>query len=198
MADQPPPAANHRRRRHAAAVGAASRNSSQVGASRRQARGVRAGYSAPPPRPVGVTIGSIWLIVLGILWILGGAACAVGGGVIGGLGGVHGREWHDDRRALALWWRDCRVRHHRDHHWRAADRWRRGRLWWPRLGRWIGIILSVIFLLFGLLGLLGSIRRDEPQRAAQPASSSPIVWLVGYGFTAYAYIAASQYFSYRR
>src|SRR4051795_157969 len=44
------------------------------------------GYGGPPPRPLGVTLAGIFLIVMGVLWLLGGAACAVGGAALVGFG----------------------------------------------------------------------------------------------------------------
>src|SRR6188508_2878352 len=43
------------------------------------------GYGGPPPRPLGVTLAGVFLIIMGVLWLLG-AACAVGGAAIVGLG----------------------------------------------------------------------------------------------------------------
>jgi hypothetical protein len=151
------------------------------------------GYSAPPPRPVLVTIGSIWLIVLGILFILGGGACTLGGAAIGGLEsqfpgvasaagglvvgfGIFGIVFG----ALQV----------------ASGAGALGGRGWAR---WIGVILSILYFLVGLLILLGSFgAMNDPNAGGATSLIFSLVWLIGYGVTAYAYISASQFFSYRR
>src|SRR4051795_6207186 len=44
------------------------------------------GSGVPPPRPLGVTLAGVFLIIMGVLWLLGGAACAVGGAALVGFG----------------------------------------------------------------------------------------------------------------
>src|SRR6476620_11336591 len=44
------------------------------------------GYGGPPPRPTGVTLAAIYLIVMGILIGLVGGCAAVGGAAFGSLG----------------------------------------------------------------------------------------------------------------
>src|SRR6188474_1508465 len=43
------------------------------------------GYTERPSRPIGVTIGGIWLILAGLLWLLAGAGCMFGGTFVSGL-----------------------------------------------------------------------------------------------------------------
>ena len=47
-----------------------------------------------------------------------------------------------------------------------------------------------------LLGSFGAL--NDPNAGGATSLIFSIVWLTGYGLTAYAYIAASQYFGYRR
>src|SRR5687768_4942742 len=50
------------------------------------------GYAAPPPRPLGVTLASIFLLVMGVLFLLGGACSAAFGGVFSGAEGQIGDQ----------------------------------------------------------------------------------------------------------
>jgi len=155
------------------------------------------GYMAPPPRPTGVTIGSIWLIVLGILWILGGAACAIGGGVIGGLAGTTTSDGTTIPGLGALGGAIAvigiiviiigvlQI---------ASGAGALGGRGWAR---WIGIVVSIIFVIFGILGLLAALGSLN-QNGGGFSLAFQLVILVGYGFTAYAFLTASQFFGYRR
>ena len=55
-----------------------------------QPAGWGGGGMAPVERPMGVTLGSIYLIVLGVLMALGGAACGLLGGAL--FGGASGQD----------------------------------------------------------------------------------------------------------
>ena len=108
------------------------------------------GYSAPPPRPVLVLIGSIWLIVVGILQILAGAGCgllSMGAGSLssqdtsGLLGVLSGSLLVFGIIAVVLGFLQL-----------ASGVGALGGRGWAR---WIGILLSIMYFLVGLLILLG-------------------------------------------
>ena len=152
------------------------------------------GYSAPPPRPVLVLIGSIWLIVVGILQILAGSGCgllSMGAGSLssqdtsGLLGVLSGSLLVFGIIAVVLGFLQL-----------ASGVGALGGRGWAR---WIGILLSIMYFLVGLLILLGSFgAMNDPNGGGATSLIFALIWLVGYGVTAYAYISASQYFSYRR
>lgn len=151
------------------------------------------GYMAPPPRPIGVTIGGIWLILLGLLWVLAGAACAIGGGFIGSLGtaeGIPPELVGGLGGAFAIFGivgliiGVLQI---------AAGAGAFGGRGWAR---WIGIILSIIFVVFGILSVLSALGTMD-----QTGPSSlvfTLVFLIGYGFTAYAFMRAGAFFAARR
>ncbi len=66
-----------------------------------------------------------------------------------------------------------------------------GRGW----GRWIGIVLSVIFVRLRHPRTLGLRWRAELSNGGTTSLVFRSILLVGYGFTAYAFLTASQYFS---
>lgn len=148
------------------------------------------GYSAPPPRPTGVTIGSIWLIVLGILWTLAGAACAIGGAAfttgdsqLPGLGAVGGAVAVFGVILLVIGVLQILA---------GA-----GALGGKGWGRWLGIVLSILFVIFGAFGLLGSLGSLN-QSGGLTALGFTAIYVLGYAFTAWALISAGAFFSYRR
>jgi hypothetical protein len=149
-----------------------------------------------PPRPTGVTLASIFLIVMGVLFALSGAACGlIGGGlssinpgsqpggnpfpVIGGMIVVVG--------IIVLILGLLSI---------AGGA---GALGGKSWGRWIGIVVSVVFVVLSVLltvSALGSLNQPD---------SGGVTWLVfwvamavAYALCAYALVAASAYFSYRR
>jgi len=146
-------------------------------------------YGAPPPRPTGVTLAGIFLIVMGVLYALGGAACGlVGGfaatasgqdtsGILGffaGLGIVFG--------IIALILGILQI---------AAGAGSMGGRGWARV---TGIILSVIFAIFAILGGLGSFS----SRDGMTTGLTTLVVGVLYALTAYALIRAGSWFAARR
>lgn len=151
------------------------------------------GYSAPPPRPLLVTIGSIWLILWGVLFVLGGGACTLGGAALTGLDTQLG-GFADAAGGLVVGFGIFGIVFGVLQVASGAGGFA-GRGW----ARWIGIILSILYFLVGLLILLGSFGAlNDPNSGGATSLIFSIVWLVGYGLTAWAYISASQFFSYRR
>jgi hypothetical protein len=156
--------------------------------------GGQQGYGSPPPRPIGVTIGSIWLILVGILQVLAGAGCGLLGagassqsgqdptGLVGVLGGsllIFG--------GIAVVLGILQL---------ASGAGALGGRGWAR---WIGIVVSIMYFLVGILILLGSFGAMSTEGGGGPTSLIfALIWLIGYGFTVYAYITASAFFSYRR
>ena len=147
------------------------------------------GYAAPPPRPLGVTLGSIWLIVGGILFLLGGAACAVGGGAIGGLtfnqvpglsGAIGGALLVAGIIAIVLGIAQI-----------AAGAGGLGGRGWAR---WTGIIVSVILAFFLILGGVSSMGARE---GAGGGITSLVIGVL-YALTAWGFIQSGNWFAWRR
>jgi hypothetical protein len=148
------------------------------------------GYGGPPPRPMGVTLGSIFLIVMGVLISLVGGCATIGGGVLsqaangtpnaGFAGGIGSFIAGLGIFILVLGIISIV----------AGAGVLGGRNW----ARWLGIVISIIFAILLVLGGLGSLT------ATNGATSGIGTLVVGvlYALTAYALIAASSYFSYRR
>ncbi len=146
------------------------------------------GYGGAPPRPTGVTLASIYLIVMGVLLVLGGAACGLAGGALFGVGsgtdatGVFGVFAGIAVVAglIAAVLGILQI---------AAGAGAMGGKGW---GRWIGIILSVIFAILFILGGLSAL--------GDTASSGVVSLVIGvlYALCAWAYIQANAYFSFRR
>jgi len=136
------------------------------------------GYGGPPPRPLGVTLGGIFLIVMGVLWVLGGAACAIGGAAIFGAGSSVGDNSGLFGAAgsivivLAIFGLVIGILQI------AAGAGSIGGRGW---GRWMGIVISIINNSGGTTGGIGG-----------------LVVGVLYALTAYALISAGSYFAYRR
>lgn len=141
----------------------------------------------PVARPTGVTLAGIFLIVIGVILLLGavlafagGALLANafgdidGGGVFAGIAAFFG--------VLILFWSIL--------HFLGGIGSLQGKGW----GRWIGIVVSVITVIFGVLGLLGSFSGG--------VNGSSLVYqlvvIVLYGLTAWVLIKAGSYFSARR
>ena len=152
------------------------------------------GYGGPPPRPTGVTLAAIYLIVMGVLLALAGAACGLLGGglsqvttdtttgagnpfgVLGGAIAIAG--------IVVLVLGILSI---------AAGAGSLGGSGWAR---WIGIIVSVLFVILGVLAILGSLGNLNQQGVM----TSLIFWLVItvlYGLTAWALITASAWFARR-
>jgi hypothetical protein len=148
------------------------------------------GYGGPPPRPTGVTMGAIFLIVMGVLTGLVGACSSLLGGAVGSAGG------QDTTGLLSglgmglavvgiilLVLGVLSV---------AAGAGALGGRGWAR---WLGVVISVVYVIFGVLGLLGSL-------AARSGSSTTglgfsLVIAIGYALTAFAFISAGAYFARR-
>jgi len=145
------------------------------------------GGQMPPQRPMGVTLGSIYLIVMGVLFSLGGAACAIGGGAIGGLdipelpgvgGAIGGALLVGGIIVLVLGILQI-----------AAGAGALGGKGWGRL---LGIILAALFGLGALFSGVTAVSVD--------AGSAVVPLVIGalYALTAFVLIQAGPYFAFRR
>jgi len=147
------------------------------------------GYGGPPPgRPMGVTLGSLYLIIIGILELLVGVLFIAGGaflsstfndvqgsGVFAGVGAFLG--------ILIGFWAILQLL--------GGIGSIQGKGW----GRWIGIIVSIIGAIFLGLGALGSLSNIGGNASGFVFT---FVWFLLYAGTAWALISAGAYFSYRR
>jgi hypothetical protein len=151
------------------------------------------GYAAPPPRPLGVTLASIFLLVMGVLFLLGGACSAAFGGVFSGAEGQIGDQlppgalgWLTGAlffvAILALIFGIAQIA--------AGAGAIAGRGW----ARWTGIIFSIILALFIILiGVSSMSTRDGAGVAI-----TFVVIGVFYALTAWALIQAGSWFGWRR
>jgi hypothetical protein len=147
------------------------------------------GYGGPPMRPTGVTLAAIYLIVMGVLIALAGAACGLLGGAVStgesqlpGLGGLGMGLAVIGIILLVLGIVSI-----------AAGAGALGGRGWAR---WTGVVVSVLFVILGVLGILGSLNTSISQNM-----TGVVFWLVvtvAYALTAWALIQASAYFGYRR
>jgi hypothetical protein len=146
---------------------------------------------------LGVTLGSVYLIIMGILWILGGAACAAGGALFAGLGGSSGVEGLPGVfgaaaglafffAIVAIVFAILQI---------AAGAGALGGRGWAR---WIGIIMSIILALFLILGGCSAFTANDSTNSGAGSGIVFLVLGVLYVLTAYAFIAASSFFSSRR
>lgn len=155
-----------------------------------QPMGWGGGGMAPAERPMGVTLGSIFLIVMGVLFALGGAACGLlGGAFVGGLGtgeasGLFGMLAGIAFVAglIALILGILQI---------AAGAGALGGKGWAR---WTGIIVAVIFAVFMILGGITSLGAEDGMVSAIVS----LVIGVLYALTAWAFIQASAWFLARR
>lgn len=148
------------------------------------------GYGGPPVRPMGVTLGSIYLLVLGVLESLVGGCTIVGGSAISSLGGT---DTTGTAGAIAgfvagigifvLVLGILQI---------VAGAGALGGRGWAR---WLGIVLSVIFAVLTLLGALGTMIGGN-----NGITSGLVSLIIGvlYALTAYAFIVAGSYFAARR
>ena len=147
------------------------------------------GYGGPPVRPMGVTLGSIYLLVIGVLIALVGGCTIIGGSAISSLGGS---DTTGTAGAIAgfvagfgifiLILGILQI---------VAGAGALGGRGWAR---WLGIVLSIIFAIILLLGALGTMASNNG------ITSGLVTLIIGvlYALTAYAFIAAGQYFAARR
>ena len=148
-------------------------------------------YGAPPPRPMGVTLAGIFLIVMGVLLALAGAACGIGGGLLAGAGASAGDQSGIFSflaglglvfGLIALVFGILQI---------AAGAGSLGGRGWARI---TGIILSVLFAIFAILGGLGSLGSQD----GATGGITTLVVGVLYALTAYALISAGGWFAARR
>jgi hypothetical protein len=150
------------------------------------------GYGGPPPRPTGVTLGAIFLIVMGVLVALVGAACGVFGGAVStgdsqipGLGAVGGALAIFGIIALVIGILQI-----------AAGAGALGGKGWAR---WTGVVVSIIFVIFGVLGLLGGLTNmNNPNSGGVSSLAFSAFITVAYALTAWTFVSASAFFGARR
>jgi hypothetical protein len=151
------------------------------------------GYAAPPPRPLGVTLASLFLIVMGILFLLGGAACAAGGALFTGVGAQTGTDVPPGLLGalaglafvgaiIALILGVVQI---------AAGAGGFGGRGWAR---WTGIIFAVILAFFLILGGISGL---GDSRSGSSGITSLVVGVL-YALAAWAFIQAGPWFSWRR
>ena len=148
------------------------------------------GYGGPPPRPTGVTLASIYLIVMGVLTSLVGGCTTLGGAIIGqvGSGTTSGNiaggvgAFLGGLGIVILVLGILSIV--------AGAGVLGGRGW----ARWTGIIISVIF---AILLILGGVTTMTATNGATSGIGSLVVGVL-YALTAYALISAGAYFGARR
>ena len=147
------------------------------------------GYGGAPVRPTGVTLASIFLIVMGVLMALGGAACGLlGGAATGGAGqdasGLLGMLAGIALVAglIALVMGILQI---------AAGA---GALSGKGWARWTGIIISILLAIFLILGGISSFSARD---GATGGITSLVIGVL-YALTAWAFIQASSWFAARR
>ena len=152
------------------------------------------GYGGPPVRPTGVTLAAIYLIVMGVLLALAGAACGLLGGAVGSIdpgAGAGGNPFAFAGGLLAVFGIIILVLGILSI---AAGAGALGGKGWAR---WTGVIVSVLFVILGVLIMVGSLGNLD----ASGGATSLIFWViitVAYALTAWALIKANDYFAYRR
>lgn len=145
------------------------------------------GYGGPPPRPMGVTLASIFLLVIGVLSLLGGLLLLAGSTMFGNLiagpeGGVLA-GFVAFAGIIVLFWAAL--------HLLGGIGALQGKGW----GRWIGIVVAIITVIFSVIGLFSSMGRAGSEAGSLVYS---LVFIVLYALTAWALLQAGAYFSYRR
>jgi hypothetical protein len=145
------------------------------------------GYGGPPPRPTGVTLAAIYLIVMGVLIALAGAACGVFGSAVGtadtqfpGLGGLGMGIAVIGIILLILGILSI-----------VAGAGALGGKGWAR---WTGIIISV---LLAILLILGGVSSFTATNGATGGLTTLVIGVL-YALTAWALISATAFFSFRR
>jgi hypothetical protein len=147
----------------------------------------------PPQRPTGVTLGAIYLIVMGVLMALGGAACGLLGGAVGTIdpgSEMGGNPFAVFGGMIALIGIIILVLGI------ASIAAGAGALGGKGWARWTGIIVSVLMVLLSLLFIVGSLgSMDTPG-----ATTNLVFWAVigvFYALTAWAFVQANAYFARR-
>lgn len=144
------------------------------------------GYGGAPVRPTGVTLGAIFLIVMGVLFALGGAACGILGGAAsqipnsGGLGGLIGGSLLVFG-LIALVLGILQI---------AAGA---GALSGKGWARWTGIIISIIL---AILLILSGVTSFTATNGATSGITSLVVGVL-YAATAWVFIQATAWFTRR-
>jgi hypothetical protein len=148
------------------------------------------GYGGPPPRPTGVTLASIYLIVMGVLTSLVGACATIGGAAFGQIGtgttssgafGALGAFLAGLGIVILILGILGIV---------AGAGSLGGKSW----GRWTGIIISVIF---AILLILGGLTTFTQTNGATSGIGSLVVGVL-YALCAWALIQAGSFFAARR
>jgi hypothetical protein len=148
------------------------------------------GGMGPMMRPTGVTLAGIYLIVMGVLTSLLGGCAAIGGAAFGQLGsgtdasgafGAFGAVLAGLGIVIAIIGILGIV---------AGAGALGGKSW----GRWLGIVISIIFAILLILSGIGTVT------AADGMTSGLVSLVLGvlYALAAWALIQASAFFSYRR
>jgi hypothetical protein len=143
--------------------------------------------AAPAERPMGVTLGAIYLIVMGALATLGGACVALAGGMLGGVGVDDPTGLFGMLAGLALIGGIIVVVVGVLHIVAGAGA-LGGRSW----ARWLGIVVSIVMAILLGLSALGSLGQDVGGAVVS------LVLAALFAATAWAFLQATTWFSYRR
>ena len=147
------------------------------------------GYGGPPPRPTGVTLASIFLIVMGVLLLLGALLAFAGGAMFGSmLGSAQGGGLFAGLFAFL----GVIVLIFAILHLAGGIGSLQGKGW----GRWTGIVTAILLVIFLVLGLVGSF--SAPGGTNVTGLVTQIVFIALYALTAWVLIQASAYFAFRR
>src|SRR3954452_907947 len=147
------------------------------------------GYGGPPARPTGVTLAAIYLIVMGILIALVGGGPAAVGGVVGtadpqdqipGLASIGGAI-----AAVGIFIVVIGI---------LAIVAGAGALGGKGWGRWLGVVISIIFAILLLLSGLGGLTNNSGVRGGVVALVLGVLFALCRSLS----IPASGYASYRR
>ena len=145
------------------------------------------GYGGAPVRPTGVTLAAIYLIVMGVLLALAGAACGVFGSAVGsadsqiaGLGGLGMGIVVIGLIILVLGIASI-----------AAGA---GALSGKGWARWTGVIISILLAVLLILGGLGSLGSSNGATGGITTLAIGIL----YALSAWALIQATAFFAARR
>ena len=151
------------------------------------------GYAAPPPRPLGVTLASLYLIVAGILFLLSGACSAAFGGLFSGAGSQVTNQLPSGFLGLAagflffvailaLIFGIAQIA--------AGAGAMAGRSW----GRWTGIIFSIVLAFFLILIGVSGLGDNRSTGVAVAFLLAGVL----YALSAWAFIQSGNWFAWRR